>query len=62
MQKEDIPMMIIAAITFIVNIPYLFKIQIPDYLSTIIWIIDLALIITIIVITIKGHKEKKRGK
>lgn len=60
MQKEDMPMMIIAAITFIVNIPYLFSIQVSDTLYILIKIIDLILILAIVLITIKGHKEKKK--
>lgn len=60
MQKEDRPMMIIAAITFIVNIPYIFAIEVPSYVSTAIWFIDLALIIIILLIAIKGHRNKKK--
>lgn len=62
MQKEDMPMMIIAAITFIVNIPYLFGIEVTDTLYVIIKIIDFALILAILFITIKGHKEKRRNR
>ena len=62
MQKEDKPMMIIAAITFIVNIPYLFSIQVSDTLYMLIKIIDFILILAIVLITIRGHKEKRKNR
>lgn len=57
--NENLPMYIIAAITFIVNIPYLFGIAVSDTLFRIIGIIDIVLILCIVFITIKGHRNKK---
>lgn len=62
MKKEDMPMMVIAAITFIVNIPYLFGIEVSKTVATLMHIADILLILAIVYITITGFRKNWRKK
>lgn len=58
--NNDKMMYIIAAITLIVNLPHLLGLSVSNAVGTIIWIIDLLLIIAIIIITFNNFKKNKK--